>query len=106
MVGELVDGEIREYNLHPSHFGLELYDRRAIQVQGVDESKEMMLAVLGAQPGPAHNIVVLNAGAAIYVGGLTKTHKEGVERARRAIASGDARRKLDEYVGFSRKQKA
>ena len=55
--------------------------------------------------GPAHNIVVLNAGAAIYVGGLAKTHKEGVERARRAIASGDARRKLDDFVAFSRKLK-
>jgi anthranilate phosphoribosyltransferase len=66
----------------------------------------MMLAVLGNQPGPAHNIVVLNAGAAVYVGGLAKTHKEGVERARRAIASGDARRKLDEFVAFGRKLKA
>jgi len=105
IVGELVGGEIREYTLHPSHFGLELYDRRAIQVQGVDDSKEMMLAVLGNQPGAAHNIMVLNAGAAIYVGGLAKTHKEGVERARHAIASGDARRKLDDFVAFGRKLK-
>src|SRR6185295_15167798 len=64
IVGELVGGEIREYTLHPSHFGLELYDRRAIQVQGVDDSKEMMLAVLGNQPGAAHNIVVLIAAPA------------------------------------------
>jgi anthranilate phosphoribosyltransferase len=105
LVGELVNGEINEYTLHPSQFGLELYDRRAIQVQSAEESKEMILAVLGNQPGPAHNIVVLNAGAALYVAGLAKTHKEGVERARRAIASGDARRKLDEYVAFSRKAK-
>jgi anthranilate phosphoribosyltransferase len=104
MVGELVNGQINEYNLHPSHFGLELYDRRAIQVHTVEQSKEMILAVLGNQPGPAHNIVALNAGAAIYVAGLAKTHGEGVERARRAIASGDARRKLDEFVAFSRKQ--
>ena len=100
-----MNGQVNEYNLHPSHFGLELYDRRAIQVQGVDDSKEMMLAVLGNQPGAAHNIVVLNAGAAIYVGGLAKTHKEGVERARHAIASGDARRKLDDFVAFGRKLK-
>jgi anthranilate phosphoribosyltransferase len=65
----------------------------------------MILAVLGNQPGPAHNIVALNAGAAIYVAGLAKSHKDGVERARRAIASGDARRKLDEFVAFSRKLK-
>ena len=105
MVGELADGQINEYNIHPSHFGLELYDRRAIQVHTVEESKEMILAVLGNQPGPAHNIVALNAGAAIYVAGLAKSHKDGVERARRAIASGDARRKLDEFVAFSRKLK-
>jgi len=105
MVGELVNGQVNEYNLHPSHFGLELYDRRAIQVHTVDESKEMILAVLGNQPGPAHNIVALNAGAAIYVAGLARSHKEGVERARRAIADGGARRKLDEFVAFSKKLK-
>jgi anthranilate phosphoribosyltransferase len=102
MVGELVDGQINEYTLHPSHFGLELYDRRAIQVHTVEESKEMIIAVLGNQPGPAHNIVAMNAGAAIYVAGVTKTLKQGVERARAAIASGEARRKLDEFVAFSR----
>jgi anthranilate phosphoribosyltransferase len=105
VVGELVDGEIKEYLLHPSHFGLELYDRRAIEVHTVEESKEMILAVLGNQPGPAHNIVALNAGAAIYVAGVAKTHKEGVDRARRAIASGDAKRKLDDFVVFSKKRK-
>jgi anthranilate phosphoribosyltransferase len=105
MVGELVRGEINEYTVHPSQFGLELYDRRAIQVNTVAESKDMILAVLGNQPGPAHNIVALNAGAAIYVSGVAKTHKEGVERARRAIASGDAKRKLDEFVAFSQRQK-
>jgi len=105
MVGELVNGQVNEYLLHPSQFGLELFDRSAIQVQSAEESKEMILAVLGNQPGPAHNIVALNAGAAIYVAGLAKTHKEGVERARRAIASGEARRKLDEFVAFSRKLK-
>ena len=102
MIGELVDGEINEYNLHPSQFGLELYDRRAIQVHTAEESKEMILAVLANQPGPAHNIVALNAGAAIYVAGVAKTFKEGVERARRAIASGEARKKLDELVAFTR----
>src|SRR5688572_5662931 len=106
MVGELVDGQINEYMLHPSHFGLELYDRRAIQVHTVEESKEMIIAVLGNQPGPAHNIVALNAGAAIYVAGLTKTLKQGVERARAVIASGEARKKLDELVAFTKKLKA
>ena len=106
MVGELVKGEINEYTIHPSQFGLELYDRRAIQVHTVEESKEMILAVLGNQPGPANNIVALNAGAAIYVAGLAASLKAGIERARQVIESGAARKKLDEFVAFTRKLKA
>jgi anthranilate phosphoribosyltransferase len=105
MIGELKDGAINEYNIHPSQFGLELYDRRSIQVHTVEESKELILAVLGNQPGPGHNIAALNAGAAIYVSGVAKTFKEGIERARAVIASGAARRKLDEFIAFSRSVK-
>jgi anthranilate phosphoribosyltransferase len=101
MVGELVKGEINEYLLNPSDVGLELYDRRAIEVHTVDESKAMITAVMENQPGPAHNIVALNAGAAIYVAGLAKSLQAGVERAREAIASGAAKKKLDEYVAFT-----
>jgi anthranilate phosphoribosyltransferase len=101
LVGELVGGEIKEYMLHPSHFGLELFDRRAIQVNTVEESKEMILAALGNQPGPAHNIVALNAGAAIYVSGVAPSMKAGVERAREVVASGAAKKKLDEFVAFT-----
>src|SRR3954463_2042960 len=75
LVGELVNGEINEYRLHPSQFGMELYDRRAIEVHTVEDSKEMIIAVLGNQPGPARSIAALNAGAAIYVAGVTKTYK-------------------------------
>jgi len=106
LVGELVNGEIKEYMLHPSHFGLELFDRRAIQVNSVDESKDMILAALGNQPGPAHNIVALNAGAAIYVSGVAPSMKAGVERARAALASGAAKKKLDEFVAFTQSLKA
>jgi anthranilate phosphoribosyltransferase len=105
MVGELVKGEVNEYNLHPSDFGLELYDRRAIEVHTVAESKAMIQAVLEGQPGPAHNIVALNAGAAVYVAGVAKTLKDGVERAARAIKSGEAKRKLEEFVAFTQKIK-
>jgi anthranilate phosphoribosyltransferase len=101
LVGELVKGEINEYVLHPSQFGLELFDRRAIQVTTVEESKEMILAALGNQPGPAHNIVALNAGAAIYVSGVAPSMKAGVERAREVLASGAAKKKLDEFVAFT-----
>ena len=97
-VGELANGEIREYEIHPSQFGLELYDRRAIQVNTVEESKAMILAVLQNQPGPALNIVVLNAGAAIYFARQAKSLQDGIERARKVIASGEAKAKLDDFV--------
>jgi anthranilate phosphoribosyltransferase len=105
MVGELVNGQVNEYNVHPSDFGLELYDRRAIQVHTVEESKEMILAVLANQPGPANNIVALNAGAAIYVSGLAPSFKAGIERARQVVQSGAARKKLDEFIAFTKKLK-
>ncbi len=103
LVGEFVKGEVREYEIHPSQFGLELYDRRAIQVSTVEESKDMMLAVLGNQPGPALNIVLLNAGAAIYVAGHAKSVQAGIERARKAVSSGAARERLDAFVAATRK---
>jgi anthranilate phosphoribosyltransferase len=106
LVGELVNGEINEYRLHPSEFGMEVYDRRAIEVHNAEESKEMILAVLGNQPGPARSIAALNAGAAIYTSGVAKTLKEGIERALKVIASGEARKKLDEFVAFTKKAKA
>ena len=105
LVGELVNGEIREYELHPSQFGLEVYDRRAIQVNTVEESKQMVLAVLENQPGPALNIVLLNAGAALYVAGVAKSMEDGIERARKVIAKGEARQRLDEFVAFTRRAK-
>ena len=103
LVGEFARGEIREYELHPSQFGLEVYDRRAIQVNSVEESKQMILAVLENQPGPALNIVVLNAGAALYVAGVAKTLESGIERARKGIAKGEARQKLEDFIAFTKK---
>ncbi len=106
LIGELAGGEINEYRIHPSDFGLELYDRRAIQVNTVEDSREMILAVLGNQPGPARSIAALNAGAAIHVSGIAKSLKAGIEQALQAIASGAAKRKLDEFVAFSKKLQA
>ena len=102
LVGELRGGELREYELHPSKLGLEVYDRGAIQVNTVEESKQMILAVLENQPGPALNIVLLNAGAALYVAGVAKNIEDGIDRARKAVASGQARKKLDEFVAFTK----
>ena len=106
MIGELVKGEIHEYKVHPSQYGLEIYDRRAIQVSTVQESKEMILAVLENQNGPALNIVLLNAGATIYVAGAAKSLEAGIERARKAIAKGEARAKLDQYIAYTVQHKA
>ena len=102
MVGELVNGEINEYTINPSQFGLELFDRRSITVHTAEESRDMILAVLGNQPGPAQNIVALNAGAAIYVSGVEKSMKAGIERAKQVIGSGAAKKKLDEFVAFTK----
>jgi anthranilate phosphoribosyltransferase len=105
LVGELVNGQVNEYVIHPSQLGLELYDRRAIQVNTVEESKAMIQAVLDNQPGPAHNIVAMNAGAAIYVAGLAKTLKDGITRASQTISSGAAKQKMEEFVAFTKKFK-
>jgi anthranilate phosphoribosyltransferase len=106
MVGELKNGEILEYMVHPQQFGVELYDRRAIQVNTVEESRQMILAVLENQPGPALNIVLLNAGAAIYVAGVAESLQAGIDRARRVIAKGEARRKLEEFVALTQRFKS
>ncbi len=105
MIGELVGGEILEYTVHPAQFGLAIYDRRAIQVSTVQESKEMILAVLEDQAGPALNIVLLNAGATVYVAGVAKSLEAGIECARNAIEKGEARAKLDQYIAFSLRHK-
>ena len=106
LVGELAKGEIREYEFHPAQVGLELYDRRAIEVHTVDESRQMILAVLENQPGPALNIVLLNAGAAIYVSGVARSLETGIEHARHAIAKGEAKHKLDAFIAYTQKCKA
>jgi anthranilate phosphoribosyltransferase len=103
LVGELVNGEVNEYSISPAQFGLELYDRRAIQVDTVEESKAMIQAVLDNQPGPAHNIVAMNAGAALYVAGVAPNLKAGIERAGQAIKSGASKHKLEEFVAFTKK---
>ena len=105
MVGELRNGEISEYTIHPQQFGVELYDRRAIQVNTVEESKQMIQAVLENQLGPALNIVLLNAGAAIYVAGVAESLQAGIDGARRVIAKGEAKQKLDDFVAFTQRCK-
>ena len=101
-VGELKDGEIREYTIAPQDFGLPAHDPSAIRATSVEESKTMLLAALENREGAARDVVALNAGASVYVAGLAETLAEGVKLARSTIASGAARRKLDQFVAFTR----
>ncbi|WP_024302558.1 anthranilate phosphoribosyltransferase [Pseudogulbenkiania sp. MAI-1] len=101
MVAELKDGDIREYQLDPRDFGLELSELNALRAESAQASKDMLLAVLAGQPGPARDIVLLNAGAAIYTADVTGTLADGIAKAREMIDSGAARAKLDQLVALS-----
>jgi anthranilate phosphoribosyltransferase len=102
LVGELRDGIIREYVIHPEDFGIAMASNRSLRVANADESKAMLLDALANTPGKPREIVVLNAGAALYVSGIAETLKDGIDLARAAIASGDARRRLDLFVETTR----
>jgi anthranilate phosphoribosyltransferase len=101
MVGELKDGRILEYTIAPQDFGLRAQDGSTIRVDSVEGSKAMLLAALSNEPGAARDIVALNAGASIYVAGQAATLAAGVEKALAVIASGAARRKLDQFVSYT-----
>jgi anthranilate phosphoribosyltransferase len=101
MVGELKDGEVREYTIHPRQFGLKTADISAIRVSDGAQARDMLLSALEGRSGPARDIVALNAGAAIYASGLADSLEEGVEKALALIASGAAFRKVDELRAFT-----
>jgi anthranilate phosphoribosyltransferase len=101
MVGELKDGKVSEYEIHPEDFGLQMSSNRSLRVENSTESKEMIYATLANTPGTAREIVVLNAGTALYVANVAESIQQGITLARDAIASGAARAKLDEFVRFT-----
>lgn len=101
-VAELKHGFVTEYAIEPKQFGIETAPIEALQVADTVQSKDMMLAVLGNQPGPARDIVILNAAAAIHVAGLAGDMWAGVAKAREMIESGNAKAKLDELIRFTR----
>ena len=106
LVGELKDGEIREYEIHPEDFGLHMAASRNLRVDSVAASREILLAVLdGKDNGAAREVVIFNAGAALYAANVAASIEEGIERARAALASGAARAKLDEFVRFTQSVK-
>lgn len=102
MLGELKAGEILEYTVAPQDLGLPSYDAAAIRVNGIDESKAMLLSALENKTGAARDVVALNAGASIYIAGIADTLREGVKVAQSVIASGAARKRLDQFVAFTR----
>ena len=102
-VGELKDGNVREYVVHPSDFGLPVYDSRALKVANKDESVQCIQRALANEDGPVRDVVLLNAGAALYCAGVAANVTEGVKRAREAVASGQAMAKLSQFVSFSNK---
>jgi len=102
LVGELRDGKVREYDIHPEDFGIAMSASRNLKVEDAAQSRGMLLAVLDGAPGPARDIVLLNAAAALYVSGVAEDIPDGIGRARQAIDSGAARAALDRYVQTSR----
>jgi len=103
MVGELVNDEIREYEIHPEDFGLQMASSRNLKVTNATESKQKILEALDNKAGPARDIVILNAGTALYAAGIAESIASGLILAREAIASGAARSKLDQLAKFTQK---
>ncbi len=105
LVGELKNGEITEYEIHPEDFGMVMASNRALRVETPEQSKAMLIGVLDNHPGAAKDIVILNAGAGLYAANVTDTMKAGVEKARAAIESGAAKVRLDRLVSLSQQLK-
>lgn len=102
LVAEGRDGQVRRYTIAPEDFGLERAPLEAIKVASPAESLAVIHRVFAGEPGPARDIVALNAGAAIYVAGLAGSHAEGIEKALGVIADGAAQRVFDRLVSFTR----
>ena len=101
LVGELKNGHITEYEIHPEDFGMPMASNRALKVETPEQSMAMLKSVLDNEPGAARDIVILNAGAALYAANVSSSIKSGVELARSVIASGAAKSKLAQFVAFT-----
>ena len=101
LVGELQNGEIREYEIHPEDFGMAMASNRALRVETPQESVAMLRGVLAGEPGAAREIVLLNAGAALYAANVSDSIAAGIARARQAIDSGAAQAKLEQFIAFT-----
>ena len=103
LVGELKNGEVREYEIHPEDFGLSMVSNRGLKVGNAAESRAMILEALENTPGTPREIVVLNTGVALYAADVAGSIDDGIRMAREAIASGAARKKLDAFVATTQK---
>jgi anthranilate phosphoribosyltransferase len=106
LVGELKNGEVREYVVHPSDFGMPVYDTRVLKVANKAESVQCIQRAFANEDGPMRDIVLLNAGAALYCANVASSVAEGVKRAREAVASGGALKKLSQLVAATQQFKA
>jgi anthranilate phosphoribosyltransferase len=100
LVGEVRDGEVRVYTVEPQHFGLRPTVLSELVGGEPEENARFMETVLAGDEGPLSEITALNAGAALYVGGVEETLEKGVERARETLSTGAARAKLEELRSF------
>jgi anthranilate phosphoribosyltransferase len=103
LVGELRDGEVTEYQIHPEDFGLSMVSNRGIRVRNAEESKAMLFDALDGVAGTPFEIVSFNAGAALYAADVVGSIADGIALARETIASGAARARLDDWIRFTRR---
>jgi anthranilate phosphoribosyltransferase len=106
LVGELKHGDITEYEIHPEDFGLTMASHRALRVDTPEQSRDMVLAVLDNQAGPARDIVALNAGIALYAANVAPTMAGGIALAQQALAQGLAKAKLAQLNEFTARHHA
>ena len=102
MVGELKNGEISEYDIHPEDFGLPMASNRSFKVETPEQSKAILATVLAGERSPARDIVIFNAGAALYAANVVRSIEDGITKAREAIESGAAKAKLEQLVNFTK----
>jgi anthranilate phosphoribosyltransferase len=102
MVGELMNGQIREYEIHPEDFGLPMASNRSLKVETSEQSKAMVVSVLDNQPGAPRDIVIFNSGVALYAANVVDSIPAGIARAREALASGAAKAKLEQLIAVSK----
>jgi anthranilate phosphoribosyltransferase len=106
LVGELKNGDITEYEIHPEDFGLSMASHRALRVDTPEQSREMVLAVLDNQAGAPRDIVALNAGIALYAANVAPTMAAGIALAQQVLANGLAKAKLAQWLAFTHQHAA